>query len=565
MKLTLTLGHPEIPLQQIWPSDQPQPKQAIFHNPLPIALHYSNCWAMHHNDFLFVVMGTPTIALPDSVTSLAEAQSLMATLEGNAVAILLDLRGQKLQIRTDILGIAPLYFRASSNGITIASETKCFGDQPNINAWAELIHYGFQFSDHTLVNDVNMFPAASITSWQLPDLRFTTQTYWRWPAPNFSPNLTTIADSFQDNVRQYLSNHGNGQVLLSGGLDSRLILFALLKEQQRPECLIVNHFEEAFNTDGRIAQKLARNHKLPYRILSPTADYYSSTAFMQHISDCDACYPTLDLFISQLSPFIRDRAVWEGAIPNYTISTVLSQANDLSAQLNSIGASFNGPQWQSAAKIFKPIVIEQMRYHLESLSGWAKEHFTDDEFGAHELMARSRLRRRTAVVPSSIYQKNVPVLLPGLCKNFLDASASLPFAARQHGQLYEQLYRQSYPSALSLPIISGGKILTFDNAPLMRELIKCQSKLAQFIGRRPRLKSLLNNVFSAQPRQDNPLLNRAFLHNSEDSLLREDFDCHTSSNEHLQKLLFQWQSWRLLHQGKLNECAQPFLNEHKPL
>ena len=410
-------------------------------------------------------MARPAPACPPTSTTWNRRAALFHSLGGNALGILLDKQQQRLAIRTDILGLCPFYVQQSPDRFYFATETKCFGDEPNPDAWAELLQYGYQFSDHTLVRGINKLPAATITEWDLVTLAQQEQCYWQWPSPNLAPDIGHIAEAFQADTRQYLSYPDPGQLLLSGGLDSRLILYALRKEGLRPHCLVVRHREEAFDADGQMARRLAARCQVPVTVVSPTSNYFASGDYLQHIADCDACYPTLSLFISQLSPFINSQPVWEGAIPNYTISTVMLRHADLDGQLASIVRDPSGRIWQAAKALFEPAFIEAMQDHLATLPTWIKTQYSNDEFGAHQMMARSRLRRRTAAVPVSIYQQKAPVFLPGLTSDFLDASASISFEQRRGGRLYRRLYQQAYPEALSVPVISGGKILDIDNAP----------------------------------------------------------------------------------------------------
>ena len=559
MKLTLCLGNqdrlPPQPGMQ-WQGDA-KPWRSQAHPRCSLALQ--GCWYVDRPAFLLVVVGTASPCLPASIDNMEQARSLFHSLGGNALGILLDKQQQRLAIRTDILGLCPFYVQQSDDRFYFATETKCFGDEPNAGAWAELLQYGYQFSDHTLVRGINKLPAATITEWDLQSLAQQERCYWQWPAPNLTPDIDVIAETFQADVRQYLSYPDPGQLLLSGGLDSRLILYALRREKLRPHCLIVRHREEALDADGQMARRLAARCRVPVTVVSPTNNYFASGDYLKHIADCDACYPTLSLFISQLSPFIDSQPVWEGAIPNYTISTVMLRHADLDGQLASIVRDPSGRIWQAARALFNPEFIEAMQAHLATLPTWVKTQYSNDEFGAHQMMARSRLRRRTAAVPVSIYQQKAPVFLPGLSSDFLDASASISFEQRRQGGLYRRLYQHAYPDALSVPIISGGKILDIDNAPWLRRRIRWQSQLAAFIGRRPRLRRWL----SPRPAAPNPLLSSDFLYNPADPLLRTDFDPARLADPVAAQLLFHWQSWRLLHQAKLQQQAAPLLENAK--
>jgi asparagine synthase (glutamine-hydrolysing) len=152
----------------------------------------------------------------------------------------LDLRGRRLFLARDPLGIKPLFYATWPGGMAFASEIKALLALPQVGrrvAPGPLYDYlRFGLTDHgpqTFFADVRQVPAACWIDLDLArpwDLR--TVRYWQPPVErpadlSFPEAATRLRELFLDSVRLHLRSDVPVGAALSGGIDSSAIVLAM--------------------------------------------------------------------------------------------------------------------------------------------------------------------------------------------------------------------------------------------------------------------------------------------------------------------------------------------------
>ncbi len=164
-------------------------------------------------------------------------------LNGAFLLAIWDGRLQKLVIANDRLGLYPAYFSRRGGEFQFASGVRALLADPNLSreidrtALAEFLTFDHVLRQRTLLLDVQLLPQATVLTIQAGDLEL--NRYW-------SPTFISSYDIFREEeyyeefimllkqaVRRQTFNEKSPSLLLSGGLDSRMLLGALAEENHR--------------------------------------------------------------------------------------------------------------------------------------------------------------------------------------------------------------------------------------------------------------------------------------------------------------------------------------------
>ena len=176
----------------------------------------------------------------------------------------------------DRAGEKPFYFSNSANEFRFASEVKALAHSGNINLQA-LNHYlslGYVPHDLCLFEGVHKLPPAHWGRLDLKTGELRTHRYWVLPAnqPNAATDGEALADEagalLEDSVRLRLVADVPVGVLLSGGLDSSLVVAAAARVSLTPVETFTIALPGSSLDEAHHAQKVAsyfgtRHHVLP--------------------------------------------------------------------------------------------------------------------------------------------------------------------------------------------------------------------------------------------------------------------------------------------------------------
>lgn len=215
-------------------------------------------------------------------------QALENALNGAAIALLHSSVQQRLQLWTDRGGAVPVYrpaqgpFALCSHPDTLADWLAAQGQacSPDLDSYAEQLSTGVVSPPYSLYREIGLLPAASRLSWTLtpdaPPQLVEEATYWTPPAVDHALTAKTAAAGIAEALRSASRRRPPGKtvLLLSGGADSRALLFAM-EDPASTACLT---FCDQINPEVERAREIAAVAGSPHQILFRDPDHYAHGA-----------------------------------------------------------------------------------------------------------------------------------------------------------------------------------------------------------------------------------------------------------------------------------------------
>ena len=434
---------------------------------------------------VLLVSGTPVHlgqpSLPELLARAAEldgegAARLLATLDGAFAAVHWDAEAGALTAVTDFLGFQPLYVAETPDGVLLATDLRTIARSgvvtltPDPAAWGAFFAFGHMIGDLSYFAEVRRAPAGSVLRFTR-DGRRAAERYWHWPAP--TPELRQadvdtggIVDALRQSVRAYGVYGHTGVLLMSGGFDSRLVMHLLREAGVSARALIVRHEDENADADARFAILAARAANVPFDVARPARDFYSSPAYRRYLERSELANPSLGLFISRVSEFIRPEmgAVWDGLAPQ--------AMRRLGARARRMDEYLRGPRRRVRALtdagsrgVFTPEWATEIRDAFESALSTEAERYGEDEYAVAQFAVRNRTRLRIGNNPFQVYGRDVLPFTPGVTRAYYQRVAPLSGATKGDSDLVRRVMERHCPEALRVPFCSGPGIVSYTTSP----------------------------------------------------------------------------------------------------
>lgn len=487
------------------------------------------------------------------------AARLFPGYDGAFAGVFWDADQEVLVIATDCLGMQPLYVRDEPGALTFVSDTKAVAGEPDLAAWGAFISIGHPIGERSLMDGLRRVPPASILAYDCKRQRLDVRRYWQWPDASDAWRYYDFLASLDRDVCAYASlGGGAGTVLLSGGFDSRLLLFLLKRAGIRVDALSITHEDEHEDADGRLAEAIAERAGVSLRKANPSRDFFSSPAYLDYLTASDAGFPSLDLFIAKVASQIEATAVWDGLVPGFVFMPLHQPEGGFDAYLKQEIRGVGSSIWGAAQTLFRPEVAAAMR------EGFARDVDSElslvprDAHGLARFVIENRSRNRPAMNPLKVYPHRADAFVPGLSKDFMAHAATIPFQEKQRGQFYRNLFARLDTRALSVPFVSGGELLPGNRfgASYYGERLRAQRN--SYRARYPRLFPGTRNT---HPKHSVFLGEHLFEHGDSwiDPAARERLKTPGTGDYLAWKLLFHWKAWQWLHEGRLDEMLSPLV------
>jgi asparagine synthase (glutamine-hydrolysing) len=140
-----------------------------------------------------------------------------------------DARRRQLHLVRDPMGVKPLYWTVRGRTVYFASELRALlaagvDRRLDPNAVASFLWHGFVVGPQTMIENVQLLPAASTVTLAEGALRPTPASYWSLPPAG--PHTTTpssVTQTLRDTIRMQLVSDVPLGVFLSGGVDSTAV------------------------------------------------------------------------------------------------------------------------------------------------------------------------------------------------------------------------------------------------------------------------------------------------------------------------------------------------------
>jgi asparagine synthase (glutamine-hydrolysing) len=195
-----------------------------------------------------------------------QGEACACQLNGAFTAAIWDRRAQKLTVLNDRLGLYPLYYARVDGRLLFASGVRALLADPVLSrdpdpiAIAQFLTFDHVLDDRTLLAAVRLLPQASILTFQ--DGRLAIHPYWRpqysraYPLQDEEAWMDQLMAHLRCAVTRQATDDRPAGLLLSGGLDSRVIL-ALLAETKSRGRLHTFTWGIPGCDDARLARELA--------------------------------------------------------------------------------------------------------------------------------------------------------------------------------------------------------------------------------------------------------------------------------------------------------------------
>ncbi|MGK2285550.1 hypothetical protein [Pedomonas sp. V897] len=493
-----------------------------------------------------------------TLRSARDLPALARELDGVFAAIGWSAEDGKLYAAVDFLGLQPVYFGETPDGWMAANETKPFPYAPDAAGWGGFVTLGQTIGATTLTRHAaRLRPATLLTITPGPGgapAKIESARYWEMPDGQAAePPVADVIAALEANTAAYQALADDSVLLLSGGFDSRLILGLLhrLKAGNR-RALILSHYDEDADLDGRLAATVARLTGTPVDYRHPDRQFFSSADYLDYVHAIDGGTPNLYLFIAQLAPALKGcGATWEGLIPALALST-LQQPGDGTFE------TFRREKFRpdaAALQIFRPQVRKDFLDAFAAEFDRTRALYPDTTSGMWQWIVENRMRNRAGVNPTKVYVNHAAPLMVGASRALWELTAPVPFARRRDHSFYLDVFRGLAPDLARVPFSSGGVLYRGDAPWLAHRTCAVQQKCWRWLTRRPRLAQLAGIArdagFAPSRFLDHPALYR-----EDDDLLDMDVVRRMETDPALRaacgKPLFHWRTTRWVHEDRLH-------------
>lgn len=235
------------------------------------------------------VEGSPTVQRAEYCLYLylKEGPKFVRKLNGIFSIAVIDRRDKNVHLYTDRFGHRQMFIAEKSNQFAFATSVrsllrwrKDIGLEYDKKAVTEFVLFERVLGSRTLFPDIKRFLPATHTTWNNSGLK--TEIYYESHCQEPPDNCSSWKDGaemflacLKSSLIKRTSDQGTPGLLLSGGLDSRLVMLAC------PKPVIAASFSASdgqLSLESKIAEKVARVHGIKHLWLPREVDYYSKIA-----------------------------------------------------------------------------------------------------------------------------------------------------------------------------------------------------------------------------------------------------------------------------------------------
>jgi asparagine synthase (glutamine-hydrolysing) len=349
--------------------------------------------------------------------------------------------GRRLTVRTDRYGASPLFYTHDSARFSISPSLVRLveGGAPtefDEAALAVFLRLGFFLGDDTPFQAIRTVPPDGLLTWEQGTL--TVSGGYRMVAPQRIARdaaIDAFIDLFRQSIRRRPPAEQDVVVPLSGGRDSRHILFELCESKQRPAYTVtIPRFPPRASEDERLAPVIAREAGVRHVLLTQTTSRFAAELrknWDTHLcADEHAWYAEM---VDQLAG--KARTVYDGlggalSVPNRFHSREALALLE-AGRLRELASALLGAQSRSDEPFLMRVIREPYRNALSF--DRAVDHFAaelDRHVAAPDPIKSfnfwNRIRRELALVPYAMMRAVPTVYTPYLDHDLYDFLSSLP-------------------------------------------------------------------------------------------------------------------------------------------
>lgn len=426
--------------------------------------------------------------------------------------------GKCLAVRNDRYGMFPVFYYARDGEFALSSSIDQLldaGADPELDDTALSVFFrlGFFIGDDTPFRHIRALPPAATLHWD-GELRLERAPRARG-LPSRGESRTSALDTYDALFRRSMARRAppdtNFTVPLSGGRDSRHILFELLRQGHKPgRCVTALHFPPRGNEDARIATMLTQEFGLKHDIIAQTRTFYEAEAEKNRLTSY--CTDEHAWYLETVSNIrARDRIVYDGIAGDVLSQSVFlteerlrlfqtATSREIATQL--LSKAETKVRSLLAPQLYRRTSLELAIAHLE------KEVNThlDRPNPVGSFFFWNRTRREIALVPYGLLGDVPTVYAPFLDHDLFDFLTGLPVEMLIDHTFHTDAISRAYPEHAHLPYEDKGK--RADSPDLKRLHADFGRQVAKRLLLRPSSR-LINKRF-ALPRAVRTLFSPAF-------------------------------------------------------
>ncbi len=180
-------------------------------------------------------------------------EECISKLNGMFAFAIYDIKKKKLIIYRDRLGVKPLFFTKTKNGLLFASEIKSILQceeverEINFDAVSQFITYAYTIDGQTLIKSVRELLPGNKLVYDLETQKYNIEEYWNLKIKEEKNSeqyfVKKLEDILTDSVKQRMISDAPLGAFLSGGLDSSIMVALMNKNSNEP----IKTFTTGFN------------------------------------------------------------------------------------------------------------------------------------------------------------------------------------------------------------------------------------------------------------------------------------------------------------------------------
>lgn len=400
--------------------------------------------------------------------------------------------GTELVVRNDRLGFSPLFWFANGDRIGVSpvlAELVSHLDSRELDddALAVFLRFRNFIGEDTPFREIRALPPGATLRWSGGNVRLEALGPIRFEAePGARARYQgDYAAVVRDAVNRALDAvPGRTALPLTGGLDSRLLLYSTLYLGRPPElCVTVRHHPPRKDEDAELAAGIANEASLPHVVLEQEHDRLGQqlrTFQRTHLCTCEhAWYQPVAEYVSAVgfNSFLDGIGGDLQAEPNYV-------TQDINRLMDS------GRLEEAAASVLEerylPSVIPtttQKRWSRERAVAHVMRHAAAfqgaaDPWGNFRLFTRTR--RNIALMPWSLHLGGAVGLAPFLDRSVVELLGPIPWPELADRTFRAAVLANAYPDRPSLP----GEHADFSSTRDQRQVLAYGRSVTRWAGRR---------------------------------------------------------------------------------
>ncbi|MBK1707167.1 asparagine synthase C-terminal domain-containing protein [Halochromatium glycolicum] len=381
--------------------------------------------------------------------------------------------GRRLVVRNDFYGFSPLFYSCYGNAIRISPslEQALSPDMPRDLDYAALsviLRMGHPVGDDTPFRYMRALPPGSTLIWEQgrleidsPKLPIRTGPYARIA---FDDAADQFAHLFDQAIRKRLPKDEKIVFPLSGGRDSRHLLFALEANGVKPQsCVTLEYRPPATNEDARIAGLIAAEMKIDHHVLEKAPSWFQAVLKEAHLSNfCGGSHA----WILPLAAYLKGRTstLYDGLAGSVLSGGFMTDERKLKLYreqrleelalilFNETGnEGFNNTVLRASfrqkisMKIAVERIVKELQRHVEATNPMLSFIFWN------------RTRRGVSQIPLAIMAHIPAVHCPYLDRDVYDFLTSVEPSYFLGNRLHDEAIRRAYPNYAHLPYEDSSK------------------------------------------------------------------------------------------------------------